>query len=506
MMTSLSQASGGTNSEWEEGILVIQDILRPGSSAYEAMTPEQRVGLANVQKILIGAGGQDEAAAHLPRRLRMSASGPGSGIDAYLLSQFAGVKRNNAKQKLKNIVNANIFISGLKTLTSSRDITNVVTSVLWSFVPPEFEELDVDTKKEVLEILSPESLANWGFDVFKLDELTKGNALLFAGWGILGMPYSQYAMKNNIETVEVNLDEADSIPGYKFLEEFEIHPGTMVNFLRAVQDEYQDNPYHNSIHAADVTQSLHSMLVMGGDKFAEAEIQLFGVLLAAVVHDMGHPGKNNNFQVQTKSEIALQYNDHSVLEHMHVSKAFTRIFGGKGDATVNIFKRMKPKQYASVRSMIIECVLHTDMTKHFSSVNLLKGILLSTPAEEVYKSDHALTVLHFLLHLADISNPAKPHPLFELWTDRCLTEFFDQGDEEKKLGLTVSPLCDRKSTDRASSQIGFIQYVVLPAFIVTAKCVPKMVGEIIPVIEGNLQFWREEKDRSAVHDSFEEEE
>ena len=69
----------------------------------------------------------------------------------------------------------------------------------------------------------------------------------------------------------------------------------------------------------------------------------FGLLLAAVGHDLGHPGVNNPFLVEpgscgpphlshpasfachdlrTRHELAVTYNDRSPLENMHCSKLF----------------------------------------------------------------------------------------------------------------------------------------------------------------------------------------
>ena len=45
---------------------------------------------------------------------------------------------------------------------------------------------------------------------------------------------------------------------------------------------------------------------------------LFGALMAALVHDIGHPGKTNRFMTRTDHALAIQYNDQSVLENMHV--------------------------------------------------------------------------------------------------------------------------------------------------------------------------------------------
>lgn len=59
-----------------------------------------------------------------------------------------------------------------------------------------------------------------------------------------------------------------------------------------------------------------------------------------------------------------------------------------------------------------------------------------------------------MLHCCDISHPAKKWDLHFRWTSQLLEEFFLQGDKEKELGLPFSPLCDRKNTLVAESQIG----------------------------------------------------
>jgi calcium/calmodulin-dependent 3',5'-cyclic nucleotide phosphodiesterase len=63
-------------------------------------------------------------------------------------------------------------------------------------------------------------------------------------------------------------------------------------------------------------------------------------------------------------------------------------------------------------------------------------------------------VLSLVLHCCDISHPAKRWDLHHRWTTSLLEEFFLQGDKEQELGLPFSPLCDRKNTLVAESQIG----------------------------------------------------
>lgn len=102
------------------------------------------------------------------------------------------------------------------------------------------------------------------------------------------------------------------------------------------------------------------------------------------------------------------------------------------------------------RQLVIEMVLATDMSYHFTQIKTVKNMI---SLNEVIDKPKALSLI---LHCADISHPAKVWPLHERWTDLLVAEFFAQGDKEKELGLPFSPLCDRNNTPTAQSQIGML--------------------------------------------------
>ena len=47
--------------------------------------------------------------------------------------------------------------------------------------------------------------------------------------------------------------------------------------------------------------------------------EAFAAIIAAAVHDVGHPGHTNTFLMKTGHEYALLYNDRSVLENYHAA-------------------------------------------------------------------------------------------------------------------------------------------------------------------------------------------
>ena len=52
-----------------------------------------------------------------------------------------------------------------------------------------------------------------------------------------------------------------------------------------------------------------------------SELQ-FAFCLAAFGHDLDHTGTNNNFEINSKSNLAMKYSDKSPLEYHHVYKLF----------------------------------------------------------------------------------------------------------------------------------------------------------------------------------------
>ena len=219
--------------------------------------------------------------------------------------------------------------------------------------------------------------------------------------------------------------------------------------------------------------------------------------------------------MQLKSELAVMYNDRSVLENWHVAHAFARMFdldltrhesiqanegailGAKNNQNSrnNILCNATPEQFLSVRKHIIEAVLHTDMTNHFESVNAARGMLMEEEGT-MEKAERTWRLLMFMLHLADISGQAKGGSLFLLWTDRCMEEFFQQGDEETKLDLPISPNCDRKTVIPSESQVGFIQFVIEPAYEVLGMYIPYVQETILPQIHSNHAHWVSQSDVS----------
>jgi hypothetical protein len=84
----------------------------------------------------------------------------------------------------------------------------------------------------------------------------------------------------------------------RLIQHFNIPEDKLVAFLGKLEHCYADNPYHNRIHAADVTRSIHYMFAAGMSKYFTEEQQL-ALYIGAAAHDVEHGGLSNTYLCAT---------------------------------------------------------------------------------------------------------------------------------------------------------------------------------------------------------------
>ena len=264
---------------------------------------------------------------------------------------------------------------------------------------------------------------------------------------------------------------------YKMNESLNIDSKFFKNYFYLVNINYRKNAYHNSIHGCDVTQTMYFIIkTCNIDTICNlSDIDIFCCYFASSIHDVDHPGNNNNYEIAVESPIAISYNDKAVLENYHLFKAFSLLKTENCD----VFSNFSVTNYTLSRRIIISMVLSTDMANHFSDLNNLK-IRIKSEDYNPQTNDKQI-LLNSLIHSSDISNPIKPIDIYTEWVKRVFIEFYSQGDKEREKGLKISYLCDRFTVNIPDAQIGFIDGIVFPLFDALSLSFPnmKMINNLI---------------------------
>uniref|UniRef100_A0A8C7IUR1 Phosphodiesterase n=1 Tax=Oncorhynchus kisutch TaxID=8019 RepID=A0A8C7IUR1_ONCKI len=335
-----------------------------------------------------------------------------------------------------------------------------------SVAPSSIPRFGVPSSQESLLAKELEEINQWGVDIFKISEYSANRPLTVAMYSI----FQERELRKS----------------------FKIPADTFITFMMTLEDHYHhDVAYHNNIHAADVVQSTHVLLSTPALEAVFTDLEILAALFASAIHDVDHPGVSNQFLINTNSELALMYNDVSVLENHHLAVGFKLLQENNCD----IFQNLSKKQRQSLRKMVIDMVLATDMSKH---MNLLADLKTMVETKKVTSSGVLLLdnygdriqVLQNMVHCADLSNPTKPLELYRQWTDRIMVEFFTQGDRERDKGMEISPMCDKHNASIEKNQVGFIDYIVHPLWETWADLVHPDAQEILDTLEDNREWYQ----------------
>ncbi|KAI6654176.1 CAMP-specific 3',5'-cyclic phosphodiesterase 4D-like isoform X3 [Oopsacas minuta] len=321
---------------------------------------------------------------------------------------------------------------------------------------------DIRHNTELLTFLRS-NINDWDINIFKVNTLADGYPLAATTYVIL--------------------------ESHDLFKKCKIDETTFINYIAEVENAYRDNPYHNGIHAADVVFNANYLLSCETFQGALQDWMILGLIIAAAIHDCDHPGRNNKFLINTKNDLALTYNDESVLENHHCATGFKLLKESKN----NIFANFNSKAYGMTRRLIIDLVLATDMSKHLVIIGKLKTTIESFKFKESEElelsSSHFSDILHALLHCADLANPAKPLEIAIQWSRNIEEECYQQGDEERNMGLEISHMCDRRNPIFEKNQFTFLMFVALPLWESWSELVYPHATIMLDHLSSNKEYW-----------------
>ncbi|ODV69535.1 HD-domain/PDEase-like protein [Hyphopichia burtonii NRRL Y-1933] len=147
-------------------------------------------------------------------------------------------------------------------------------------------------------------------------------------------------------------------------------------------------------------------------------LQTFGLLIAALGHDVGHPGVTNAFMIEYDSPTSLLYNERSVLESFHSSIFINKILSINWPGLLEV--ETDPEFKLSFKQLIISCILATDMAEHFEYIDKLTTFKLDLDRAN---SNKVKLISSLLIKCADISNVTRPLRVSSQWAAVLSREF-----------------------------------------------------------------------------------
>ncbi len=303
------------------------------------------------------------------------------------------------------------------------------------------------------------------------------------------------------------------------------HHGTLATFIHLVCNHYRNNPYHNFQHAVNVLHSTYILLHRAHYLPRIPPAFVFATLIAALCHDVDHPGNTNSYEIHSNSALAMLYNDNSVLENHHCHLTFT-LLEQSGLKNV-LLNTVGVDGYRACRQVIIACILGTDMSKHSELLRTFEAATALVPAaaaaapavgagandirddsddgEEkggsVFGTEEAVLLLKCVVHFADLSNGTKHFEAVHFWSTKISEEFWIQSLHEEQLGLpSLSFMKARDPLSMCVNELMFLRNHVLPMWEGWVRKCPDM-HFLVEAIQRNIREWEAlEQDYRHTHE------
>jgi hypothetical protein len=137
----------------------------------------------------------------------------------------------------------------------------------------------------------------------------------------------------------------------------------LFRFIYLVSMHYNaPNQYHNWEHGF-ATMHFTYLVCKHALLYADFDADhLLAMLVAAMCHDVDHPGNNNAFENALISPLSVLYNGSSVLENHHCFLTFHILQNPHFDA--NILAHLPLARVQRIRALVISAIMGTDMAVH----------------------------------------------------------------------------------------------------------------------------------------------
>lgn len=305
-------------------------------------------------------------------------------------------------------------------------------------------------------------------------------------------PYIQ--IPENVNTFEFDtciIDECfvlKNIAGYIFKQaitdiNFElIDEVCLTKFIGCVCENYNRNHFHNFQHAVNVLQMTYMLLKQSNMINKLQSHIVISALIAALSHDVDHPGNTNSYEINSLSKFARLYNDVSVLENHHCTLTFELM------EHTGLIACFKPNHFREIRKTIIASILGTDMSKHNEFLIKFEKFDFT---KDSFTNDEQIFIASSFVHFADLSNPIKNFDISKEWSRRISLEFYEQTIKEELEGLpSLSFMKVHDNHSMCLNEINFITHISIPTWNAFTLKFEDLLF-IINKVNETLYKWRE---------------
>ncbi|ELK07618.1 cGMP-specific 3',5'-cyclic phosphodiesterase [Pteropus alecto] len=282
------------------------------------------------------------------------------------------------------------------------------------------------------------------------------------------------------------------------VQNFQMKHEVLCRWILSVKKNYRKNvAYHNWRHAFNTAQCMFAALKAGKIQSKLTDLEVLALLVAALSHDLDHRGVNNSYIQRSEHPLAQLY-CHSTLEHHHFDQCLM-VLNSPGN---QILSGLSIEEYKTTLKIIKQAILATDLAVYIKRRGEFFELIRKNQfrLEDPHQKELFLAML---MTACDLSAITKPWPIQQRIAELVASEFFDQGDKERKeLNIEPTDLMNREKKNKIPSmQVGFIDAICLQLY----EALTRVSEDCFPLLDGcrkNRQKWQalaEQQEQALVN-------
>ncbi|KAB0343703.1 hypothetical protein FD754_020629 [Muntiacus muntjak] len=282
------------------------------------------------------------------------------------------------------------------------------------------------------------------------------------------------------------------------VQSFQMKHEVLCRWILSVKKNYRKNvAYHNWRHAFNTAQCMFAALKAGKIQNRLTDLEILALLIAALSHDLDHRGVNNSYIQRSEHPLAQLY-CHSIMEHHHFDQCLM-ILNSPGN---QILSGLSIEEYKTTLKIIKQAILATDLALYIKRRGEFFELIRKNQfnLEDPHQKELFLAML---MTACDLSAITKPWPIQQRIAELVATEFFDQGDRERKeLNIEPTDLMNREKKNKIPSmQVGFIDAICLQLY----EALTHVSEDCFPLLDGcrkNRQKWQalaEQQEKTLIN-------
>ncbi|XP_040186160.1 cGMP-specific 3',5'-cyclic phosphodiesterase isoform X3 [Rana temporaria] len=289
-----------------------------------------------------------------------------------------------------------------------------------------------------------------------------------------------------LSDIETTLATSRMFTDLNLVQTFQMKYETLCKWILSVKKNYRKNvAYHNWRHAFNTAQCMFAALKTGRIQSKLTDLEILSLMIATLSHDLDHRGVNNSFIQRSEHPLAQLY-CHSIMENHHFDQCLM-ILNSQGN---QILSGLSVQDYKAALKMIKQAILATDLALYIKR----RGDFFELIKRKQFRLDDPTQKELFvamLMTACDLSAITKPWPVQQRIAELVATEFYDQGDKERReLNIEPIDLMNREKKDKIPSmQVGFIDAICLELY----EALTQVSESCYPLLEGclrNKQKWQ----------------